>query len=193
MTVSIGTAALLCCALAIGGLAAAQDSPAKDVLPQVNGCVGHLVSVISAGGCASSQPACFMAAALGQPTPIGIASGDGCVLYAGFMPPYTIDYLCRVPDPIPVDRMTINAYPNPFTSSTLIEYSLARPTQVSITVYDVAGRKVNDLVTATKSPGIHRNRWDGRDWRGTAVSSGVYWCVLKAGGSTMVRKILVIR
>jgi flagellar hook assembly protein FlgD len=109
------------------------------------------------------------------------------------MPPFIVDYFCSIRGPAPAQRLMLNAYPNPFTSSILIEYSVSREAAVSLTVYDVEGRKVRNLVTATKSRGTHSKHWDGRDSRGAAVSSGVYWCVLKASQSTMIRKMLVMR
>jgi hypothetical protein len=163
------------------------------MMAQAGYCRGHLSSVISGAGFSASHPEFFTAGTLGQPTPIGVAQGSGCVLYAGFMPPYTVDYFCDVVDPVASPSLTVTLYPNPFTSSTLIQYSLANEAPVNISVYDVGGRKVRELVSGTKSPGTHSEHWDGRDSMGTPVSSGVYWCVLQVGKSTRTRKMLIIR
>lgn len=185
--------ALLCGASALCLLAVAPDLPAKDTMKQAPDCSGHLASVISGAGFSSSHPEFFTAGTFGQPTPVGIARVSGLVLYAGFMPPYIVDYFCSVGDPGPVHCLMINTYPNPFASSTRIEYSLACEAAVNITVYDVGGRKVRNLAAATKPAGTHSSHWDGRDSRGAAVSPGVYWCVLKAGRSEMKIKMVVIR
>jgi hypothetical protein len=193
MTLTKTKVALLCCALALGLLAAPQSHSAEDKATDAAGCRGHLSSVISAAGLSTSHAGFFTAGTFGQPTPIGTAHGSGITLSAGFMPPYTFDYFCDLKNPVSTPGMTVDTSPNPFASSVRIRYSLELEAPVSISVYDVAGRKVRSLITARRLPGTHCCQWDGRDADGLAVSSGVYWCVLKAGPSRITRKMLLVR
>ena len=60
-------------------------------------------------------------------------------------------------------------------------------------MYDALGREVAMLASGNFSAGSHTVRWDGRDTRGNAVSSGVYLYHLEAGGKTEARKMLLAR
>lgn len=83
--------------------------------------------------------------------------------------------------------------PNPFNPGTTIEYELAEAGMVGIRVYDAAGRFVISLESGAKPAGRHSVRWNGRNGRGTAVSSGVYYYRLQAGTKTLTRKMLLIK
>lgn len=76
-------------------------------------------------------------------------------------------------------RLAPNA-PNPFASSTTIEYELGRPARAHLAVYDVGGRLVRTLVEGEMSAGRHTFTWDGRDGARRAVGAGVYFYRLRA-------------
>jgi hypothetical protein len=84
--------------------------------------------------------------------------------------------------------------PNPLRSGTVIAYDVPRGGgEVSLAVYDVAGRRVRALVEGIQRPGAHNVSWDGRDERGIDVASGVYYCRLNAPGCERTIKITVLR
>jgi len=83
--------------------------------------------------------------------------------------------------------------PNPANNEVSIRYSLSRETKVSLTVYNIAGRIVNQLVNKTEEPGLKEVIWDGRDNRGRRVASGVYFCKLEVAGFAQTRKITIVR
>jgi flagellar hook assembly protein FlgD len=91
-----------------------------------------------------------------------------------------------------VDDLAQN-YPNPFNPSTRIRYSLARNSQVSLSIYNVAGQLVKTLVNDTRTAGPHAVTWDGRDDRGVPVASGVYFYRLVAGDFTKTRKLTLLK
>jgi len=92
-----------------------------------------------------------------------------------------------------VNSMSPN-FPNPFDDATTIFYTVARPAPVRLTLYDVTGRKVTDLVDKTTQPsGRYRVRWSGRDDSGTPVASGVYFYRLSVGPWSESRKMLKVR
>ncbi|MCG8608512.1 T9SS type A sorting domain-containing protein [bacterium] len=84
-------------------------------------------------------------------------------------------------------------YPNPFNPSTEIRYEVAEAVDVSLTIYDLLGRKVRDLVKGKQSAGPYAVQWDGRDERGRQVASGVYLLRLTAGSLSRSRKMLLMR
>jgi flagellar hook assembly protein FlgD len=67
------------------------------------------------------------------------------------------------------------------------------PVPVQINIYDVKGRHVRRLVHGTQEPGVYTTLWDGRDDRGTAVHSGVFFYRLQAGSTTRTRKMVLLR
>jgi len=66
-------------------------------------------------------------------------------------------------------------FPNPFNVGTTINYQLAQPAVVTLTVYDLSGQQVRRLIHATRSAGHHAEPWDGRDESGRLVASGIYF------------------
>jgi len=92
-----------------------------------------------------------------------------------------------------VNRLEQNA-PNPFNPSTSIRFSVAREgARVRMSIYDVAGRLVSDLVDGTATAGEHSARWDGTDAQGRAVASGVYFVRLSVDGWTDSRKMALLK
>ena len=65
-------------------------------------------------------------------------------------------------------------FPNPFNSSTEISFSVQNKTFIQLSVYDIVGNKIIDLVQQNYQPGQHRVRWDGLNQNGKEVSSGMY-------------------
>lgn len=86
-----------------------------------------------------------------------------------------------------------NNYPNPFNPGTTIGYSLDRPSQVDLKIYDALGRFVKTLASGIKSPGEHKISWDGRDSLGRQVSSGIYYYRIRTQGSELTRQMLLVR
>ena len=83
--------------------------------------------------------------------------------------------------------------PNPFNPATTIRYSLPAAGQVSLVVYDLAGRKVSDLVVGPMPAGVHEVVWKGVDAKGQPVASGVYFYILEAGDHTQTRKMTLLK
>ncbi len=61
-------------------------------------------------------------------------------------------------------------YPNPFNPSTVIKYSLAKKSFVKLTVYDLLGRKIAELVNQDQDKGIHSVMFNASN-----LSSGIYF------------------
>jgi len=85
--------------------------------------------------------------------------------------------------------------PNPFTTTTTIEYAIAERSNVSLSIYDAAGRRVRSLVEAVQDPraGGYSISWDGKNDRGETVASGVYVYRLNAGKAIVSKKLMLLR
>jgi subtilisin-like proprotein convertase family protein len=79
-------------------------------------------------------------------------------------------------------------YPNPFNPSTMISYTLAHNSAVTLRIIDVLGREVATLVSQTQDAGSYAISWKGVDQNGIEVPSGSYFYRLDAvptdGGAT---------
>lgn len=84
-------------------------------------------------------------------------------------------------------------HPNPFNPSTEIRYVLPRASRVDIAIYDASGRMVSQLADEDQVKGEHSVHWSGRDARGGAVSSGVYFVRLRSNGETRTRKMVLLK
>jgi hypothetical protein len=84
-------------------------------------------------------------------------------------------------------------YPNPFNNVTNLEYSVVHPGQVSLRIFDLLGRRVNDLICEVMEPGNYTASWDGKDVQGRSAPSGVYLAVLSTTRSIEVKRILLLR
>ena len=83
--------------------------------------------------------------------------------------------------------------PNPFNPKTEIRFALKESERVKITIYDLRGRRVNDLIDKVFFAGRHAVTWDGRDQSGRRVSSSVYFARLQAGDVTLSRRMLLVK
>jgi hypothetical protein len=83
--------------------------------------------------------------------------------------------------------------PNPFRSSTSLRFSLPEEAPVTLTVFNVAGRKVAELMNRPLPAGPHAVTWDGRDAAGRAVASGVYLYRLQAGSDVATKEMVLTR
>ncbi|MFQ5865302.1 MAG: PQQ-binding-like beta-propeller repeat protein [bacterium] len=83
--------------------------------------------------------------------------------------------------------------PNPFNSTTLIEYVLPEDGPVKIEVYNILGQKIATLVNEVQPAGVYSVAWHGMDDRGRNVASGIYLHKLETRDFVKVRKTLLLR
>jgi len=84
-------------------------------------------------------------------------------------------------------------YPNPFNAGTNIAFSLEQSGQMTLTVCNLLGQTVRTLIDGHREAGIHTEAWDGRDDRGNAVSSGIYFSRLVQNDRSNVRKMVLLK
>jgi len=100
------------------------------------------------------------------------------------MSPYT----SLRPDGTPDEFRLAQNYPNPFNPTTNIHYSLAEAADVTLTVYDILGRRVATLVSESQMSGQYTVNFDA-----TRLASGTYIYRLEAGSFTSVKKMMLIK
>ncbi|HET6349199.1 MAG TPA: S8 family serine peptidase [Candidatus Krumholzibacteria bacterium] len=93
----------------------------------------------------------------------------------------------------PVAVTSLVAYPNPFNPRTTIDYVVVARGRVTLTAYDVAGRRVATLVDAQEAPGHHSISWNAVDEHGATLASGVYLISLESGGTRASRKVVLLK
>jgi flagellar hook assembly protein FlgD len=91
------------------------------------------------------------------------------------------------------DRMLAQNHPNPFGSSTRIRFALPAANEVTLAVYDIAGRLVRTLAQGPMNAGDYALHWDGRDERGDDVTAGIYFYRLEGTGIDETRKMVLLR
>jgi hypothetical protein len=91
------------------------------------------------------------------------------------------------------DRMWVRARPNPFRNGTAVAYNLPLPRDVSVRVYDAAGREVRTLFNGSAAAGEHLVQWNGRDNRNRAVTPGIYFVRCMTREATVNSKLILTR
>ncbi len=88
----------------------------------------------------------------------------------------------------PVSYLTARNYPNPFNPTTVINYSLPIGGEVKLTVYDLTGRQVSDLVNRHQEAGNYVIAFDGH-----MFSSGIYFYRVSVGSLSVTHRILLLK
>ena len=84
-------------------------------------------------------------------------------------------------------------YPNPFNPITTLRYDLPEQAFVTLTIFDMLGREVNQLVKGTQEAGFRRIQWNGSDTMGRSVSAGVYLYQIRADEFVHTRKMVLLK
>ena len=133
----------------------------------------------------------FCRASIAQ-TAIGPSSRVPIALGAGYL--YSE---CETPIPVLVEGIVEvpytfginNIYPNPFNPSTSIEFEIPELSEISIDVYNLLGRKVDNLIhQENMKPGVYRLQWNGEN-----LHSGLYFFRMTAGEHIRTKHVLLIK
>ena len=89
-----------------------------------------------------------------------------------------------VPEEIFLDQN----YPNPFNPSTLIPFGIDQDSNIELIVYDILGRKVQTLVSGSRTAGRYEVRFNARE-----LASGVYFYRLVTNTKTLVKRLTLIK
>ncbi len=94
---------------------------------------------------------------------------------------------------LPLTTTLLPVHPNPFRGSARIEYSLAAKGRVRLSVYNVSGQLVRELVNQIQSPGKYSASWDGRNQKEHKVPSGVYFYRFQTETFSDTKKAVMVR
>ena len=111
---------------------------------------------------------------------------------SNFHGPVSVTVTGNVPPVLPEVTEMKNAYPNPFkaNSSTNIEVSLKAGDTGTLSIYNVQGQLVK-IVSLTE--GTHMVNWNGRDTRGNACGSGIYFYKLSTQSMNQTKKMVIVK
>ena len=96
-------------------------------------------------------------------------------------------------DYIPTDYFLKQNYPNPFNPITTLRYELPKDSFVDVTVYDMLGNVVNNLVNTNQSSGYKSIQWNATNNQGEPVSAGVYLYKIQAGDFVDTKKMILLK
>ena len=94
---------------------------------------------------------------------------------------------------IPSNFHVSSNYPNPFNPSTSININIVEQNKLKVSVFDSNGRLVNNIKNENAFPGIYQVKWDGTDFNGWNMSSGVYFLKVESGNNISSQKVLLIK
>ena len=83
--------------------------------------------------------------------------------------------------------------PNPFSTTTKLEFRIADQASVKFIIYDVGGALIRTLLDSTLDAGAHRVEWDGMNDSGKVVEAGIYLYKLYAGINSVTRKMVFLK
>ena len=92
------------------------------------------------------------------------------------------------------DKFKLNQnYPNPFNPITSLHYDLPEDSYVSITIYDMMGNVINNLVNTNQSSGFKSVQWNATNNQGQPVSAGVYLYSVEVGEFRQTKKMVLLK
>jgi hypothetical protein len=88
---------------------------------------------------------------------------------------------------------SITIYPVPIQNSATISFRLAESKNVSINIFDMTGRSIKTIAGGQLQSGDHQFIWNGKDEKGNALNSGIYFLRIETGDQTETKKIIMAR
>ena len=103
------------------------------------------------------------------------------------------DYLEIDNETIPESFTVFSAYPNPFNPVTTISYLIPTDGFVDVTIFDMMGREIKNLVSSKQPNGYKSIRWDATNNQNQIVTAGVYIYKIEYGDFVANRKMIFLK
>lgn len=84
-------------------------------------------------------------------------------------------------------------YPNPFNSSTKIDFDIPKNGLVTLSIYNPLGKEVTRLIDGFRNAGGYSLEWNGNNKNGDTLPSGVYFVCIVSDGEIHYRKVTLIK
>ena len=94
---------------------------------------------------------------------------------------------------IPGEHTLFQNYPNPFNPETMIKFDVPSLDYIKISIFDLKGNLILDLVDKSFTPGEYYVTWDGKDKNGQPVSSGLYIYQYKSSINLATKRMLLVK
>jgi hypothetical protein len=105
----------------------------------------------------------------------------------------TLSTMTIAEESLPLSFHISQNYPNPFNPITRITYSIPKESQVTISIFNLLGQKIVDLVSQNITPGEYSMTWNGTNRSGEAVPSGIYIYSIEADEFQSSKKMVMIK
>jgi hypothetical protein len=118
-----------------------------------------------------------------------VLDGEGTIILPGNVTGLTLNKVPEIPEEFGLSQN----FPNPFNPVTHISFQVPEASDVTVSVYNMMGQKVADLVQAHVPAGYHQVVWDSRNLQGESVSSGVYLYTISSGDFHAMKKMILMK
>lgn len=89
---------------------------------------------------------------------------------------------------IPSSFVLHQNYPNPFNPTTNIEFQIQKRSHVKLTIYNILGQKIDELLNEVKEPGSYKIVWNSR-----GLTSGTYFYTMQSNNTVQTKKLLLLK
>ena len=93
----------------------------------------------------------------------------------------------------PANYTLFQIYPNPFNNRTIFQFKIEDFSPVTLTIVNVLGQHITTVVNRDLNTGEHKFSWDGTNYNGKALPSGIYFAILKGNSGVEVQKIVLLK
>lgn len=157
------------------------------------------VVLYAGNGSTANSDGSLLEASIREPNGMAEA-GDTLYIISGINPTNSIRYITDNTTDIENDfgnlpsthKLELN-YPNPFNPTTNINYKLGESTFVNLKIYNSLGELVNTIVHGNQHAGNYTVQWNGNDYNGNQLTSGLYIYELTADNYRESKKMLLLK
>ncbi|MBE2228141.1 MAG: T9SS type A sorting domain-containing protein [Ignavibacteria bacterium] len=96
--------------------------------------------------------------------------------------------ISTISNEIPARYNLYQSYPNPFNPVTSIKFDISNTSNVKLTIYDITGRKVQELINGELKAGTYK-----AEWNASRFASGVYFYTLSSGDYVQTKKMMLVK
>jgi hypothetical protein len=128
---------------------------------------------------------------LGQPPRLHVMGVYGDTLYV-----YALDVAVGVDGDspaLPTSFVLHPNHPNPFNAGTVISFDLTQRSDVTLSIYNLLGQEVAQMVDGELPVGAHSYHWNGENSGGEELATGIYFAVLKTGDQIGTQKMMLLK